>query len=77
MKQLENIITFASVTHAMKARELLRRHRISANLIRTPAKLRRGSCGYSLVIPRQFAQAAALVRDNRLPYRHMFGDDAP
>ena len=74
---MENIITFATVTHAMKARELLRKHRISANLIRTPAKLRQGSCGYSLVIPRRFSDAAKLIRDHRLPFRAMFGDEAP
>ena len=53
---MENIITFASVTNAMKAKELLRQHRIASRVIRTPAKLRRGSCGYSLVIPKRFSE---------------------
>lgn len=72
---MENIITFVSVTHAMKARELLRKHRISANLIRTPAKLRQGSCGYSLVIPKRFSDAAKLIRSHQYPYKSMFGDE--
>lgn len=74
---MKNIITFVSVTHAMKARDLLRQHRIAANLMRTPAKLRQGSCGYSLVIPRRFAEAVQLIRDHKLPYKTIFGDETP
>ncbi len=40
---MENIIAFASMTNAMKAKDMLRQNGISARLIRTPANLRRGS----------------------------------
>ena len=73
---MENIITFASVTNAMKAKDLLRQHRIASRVIRTPAKLRRGSCGYSLVIPKRFSEAAELVRSSRIPYRGIYAADA-
>ena len=73
---MENIITFASVTNAMKAKELLRQHRIASRVIRTPAKLRRGSCGYSLVIPKRFSEAAELVERSGIPYRGIYADGA-
>ena len=73
---MEKLITFGSMTNAMKAKELLRRHRIPATLIRTPAKLRRGSCGYSLVIPKRFSEAAEMVERSGIPYRGIYADGA-
>lgn len=73
---MDNIITFASVTSAMKAKELLRTKQIGARMIRTPEKLRHGSCGYSLVIPNRFSEAAELVRGSRIPYRGIYADGA-
>ncbi len=35
---MDNIITFASVTSAMKAKELLRTRQIGARMIRTPER---------------------------------------
>ena len=35
---MENIIAFASMTNAMKAKDMLRQNGISARLIRTPAQ---------------------------------------
>ena len=73
---MENIITFASMTNAMRAKEALNKSRIYSRLIRTPARLRKGSCGYSLVIPKHFDEAAELIRGSRIPYRGIFADDA-
>ena len=74
---MENTITFASVTDAMRAREALRKHRIFSKLIRTPAKLRKGSCGYSLVIGKDFSKAVDIIHQKKLPYRGIFaGDEA-
>ena len=73
---MENIITFASMTNAMRARELLHKHRISATMMRTPAKLRRGSCGYSLLVPRRFDEAVERIQAARIPYRGIYADGA-
>ncbi len=73
---MENIITFASMTNAMKARELLRGHKIPTRLIRTPAPLRKGSCGYSLVVPNRFTRAAELLQMKGIPYKGVFADGA-
>ena len=42
------LILFHSMTSVLKGREALRRRGISSRVIRTPAQLRRRSCGYSL-----------------------------
>ncbi len=72
---MENIITFVSVTNAMKAKELLRANGIFSRVIRTPARLRKGSCGYSLVVPKNFARAAELIKNSKIPYKGIFADD--
>lgn len=74
---MENIITFASMTNAMRAKEALNKKRIPSRLIRTPARLRKGSCGYSLVINSRFIQACRLIKELGIPYKEMIGDEAP
>lgn len=74
---MENIITFASMTNAMRAKEALNKSRIYSQLIRTPARLRKGSCGYSLVVKSRFSQACGLIKELNIPYKEMIGDDAP
>ena len=72
---MQNIITFSSMTAAMRARELLRKNRISARMLRTPAKYRRGSCGYSLMTEQNAEKAAALLRQAGIGYRGVFAAD--
>ena len=73
---MENIITFASMTAAMKARDALKQNRISSRVIRTPAKLRRGSCGYSLTVPKRFSDAVEIIRERNIPYKGVYAGDA-
>ena len=63
-----NLMTFSSMTAVMKARELLRRSGIRSATVRTPASLRRGSCGYSLRIPQRYEKAAALLNKHNIPF---------
>lgn len=72
---MENMIAFASMTNAMKAKELLRAGGISSRVVRTPARLRKGSCGYSLAVQEKFAQAAELIKKNNIPYKGIYADD--
>ena len=72
---MENIITFASMTNAMKAKEILRAGGISSRVIRTPARLRKGSCGYSLVVPKQFSRAAELIKEKNISFKGIYADD--
>lgn len=72
---MENIITFASMTNAMKAKDTLRQNGISARLIRTPSNLRRGSCGYSLTVSKSFTRAVELLQMKHIPYKGIFAGD--
>lgn len=73
---MENIIIFASMTAAMKARDALKQNRISSRVIRTPAKLRRGSCGYSLIVPKRFPDAVEIIRERGIPFKGIHAGDA-
>ena len=64
---MENkLIMFGSMTPMMRARELLRRHGIRGITVRTPAHLRRGSCGYSLLVKRGFDEAVSLIKNENI-----------
>ena len=62
-----DLILFHSMTSVLKGREALRRHGIQSRVIRTPSKLRRGSCGYSLLIRRRFDDALSIIKEARIP----------
>lgn len=72
---MKKLISFASMTDAIKARDFLRSRNISAKTIRTPAKFRRGSCGYSLVIYGNHGEEE-LLREKSIPFRGVFAYDA-
>ncbi len=61
---MDNLIVFDSMTEALRARDLLRGRGISSRLVRTPAKLRHGSCGYSLAVKGDYARAWEFLRKN-------------
>lgn len=61
-----NLILFPSMTAVLKAREVLRRRGINSRVIRTPANLRRRSCGYSLLVKRGFDEAASLIKNENI-----------
>ncbi|MEE0956986.1 MAG: DUF3343 domain-containing protein [Ruminococcus sp.] len=62
-----NLILFHSMTSVLKGREVLRRRGIASRVIRTPSQLRRGSCGYSLLINRRFDEALRLIEQENIP----------
>lgn len=59
-----NLIIFNSVTFAIRSRDLLKKNRIDARLVRTPSHLRNRSCGYSLLIINRFDEAKSLILSN-------------
>ena len=61
-----NLILFPSMTAVLKAREVLRRRGINSRVIRTPANLRRRSCGYSLRVKRGFDEAVSLIKNENI-----------
>ena len=69
VKNMENnLIIFDSITPVMKSRDLLKNHRISSRSVRTPAKLRKKSCGYSLYVKNDFSDALKIIKDNNVRY---------
>ncbi len=70
------LIMFGSMTSVMRARELLRRHGIRSITVRTPANLRRGSCGYSLKVG-DSERAVSLFRQNRVTFVGVAAADSP
>lgn len=63
-----NLIIFDSITPVMKSRDLLKSHRIASRIVRTPAKLREKSCGYSLYVKNEFGDALKIIKDNNVRY---------
>jgi hypothetical protein len=51
----------------MRSRDLLKKERINARLIRTPSGLRKKSCGYSLLVTEDFDKALKLIQSNGIP----------
>lgn len=65
---MENLIIFNSMTAAMKARDLLRRHGIATRLTKTPGRLRRGTCSYSLRVRPDTDRAVEILEKHGLPF---------
>lgn len=63
-----NLIMFNSVTSAMKCREVLRKNKISCEVIRTPTHLRRKSCGHSVFIKKDFGRAMEVVKRQNIKF---------
>lgn len=68
---------FHSMTTLMRAREVLRRHGILSRVIRTPSKLRGGSCGSSLLVRRDFERAMEILERHRIPVARVSEVDFP
>lgn len=55
------LLTMSSITRAMRARELLRRHGIEASMERVP-HIPGVGCGYGVFVPARQEEARALLR---------------
>ena len=65
----KNIITFESVTYAIKARKILSRANISSKLIKTDSLSLSAGCTHGLEISASsFLDAVKLLRDNNIEY---------
>lgn len=56
------LILVASVTYAMKGREILQGHGIKAYIERTPKNLDINSCGYCLFVPFEIDKAESILQ---------------
>lgn len=70
----KNIMTFSSLTYAMKGREMLNQNNIYSTLIRTPVSLK-VSCGYSLYIPKNMEKATEILTKGKIKFTGIYSVD--
>ena len=58
----KNLIMMASITYAIKAKEVLSKRGIRSEVVRTHRHKSRAGCGYSLYVPRNFSQAVSIIK---------------
>ena len=64
---MQAIITFRSITPAQRGMHVLKNHRLSCDLRRTPSELEDKGCGYCLHIQEdQMDTAILLLKENRV-----------
>ena len=60
-------ITFSSVTHAMKAKTVLRSHGIYTEMVKiSQTKTQRG-CGYRLLLDKNVQKALTVIKSHGIP----------
>ncbi len=69
-------VTFRSITPAQRGHRLLRSQTIECALQRTPRWMEERGCGYCLRLREEdVARAAALLRENNLPYSKIYAEE--
>ncbi len=63
---MDNVVQLSSATHAMRARDLLRKRGIRSEVRRVSGKKGRGVCSYSLKIYNRFDEAIEILRGNNI-----------
>ncbi len=72
---MDNLLRLASVTDAMKARELLGKHRIRAVIKRIPAGKGESSCGYGVYIYGNVNKTIEILESNGIFLGGLAPDD--
>ena len=63
---MDNLIKLSSLTHAMRASDILRKHGIKSRVIRIPASRGFENCSYGLRIDKKLNEAVRILRDNNI-----------
>ena len=64
-----DILTIPTVTLALKAKRILGRHGIKANVIKADATTNKNGCAYAIEIPStDFFSAITLIKEAEIPY---------
>ncbi len=72
------LIVMSSITYAMKGKELLKKHGISAAVERTPKKFFNGKgCGYSLYVPQKTDEAEEILKEHGIKVLGRIGGEKP
>lgn len=73
-KMQSGLLTFSTVTYAMKAQSLLQRSGIRAEIQKTQDRQRNG-CQYTIRINARFTTAVELLDKMNIPYQNALKDD--
>lgn len=71
----KNLIMMASITYAMKAKEVLSKKGIRSEIVRTPRNAVRAGCGYSLYVPKNFSRAVSIIKASGIKITGIIGED--
>ncbi len=63
---MDNLIRLSSVTSAMKARDILKKHGIYSKVQRIPAKKGQGACSYGVLLKNNIEKAVGILNDNNI-----------
>ncbi len=58
----KNLIMMTSITNAMKAKDVLSKKGIRAEIVRTPKRKAKSGCGYSLYVPKNYQKAVSIIK---------------
>ncbi|MBQ5347629.1 MAG: DUF3343 domain-containing protein [Ruminococcus sp.] len=73
---MDNLIKLSSVTQAMKAKDILKKHGIHSKVHRIPAKKGQGSCSYGLLINKRLNEAVNILSENNIKvFGRAFGEN--
>lgn len=71
----KTIFVFNTLTYTQRGREALRRRGIRTQIIRTPAQLREGSCGYSLLVLNRVDESIEILKAMNIPVQGVYPAD--
>ena len=63
---MDNLIRLSSMTLAMRARDILKKHGIKSKVTRIQPSRGRGSCSYGLKIDNRLYEAVDILRNNNI-----------
>ncbi|MCR5653616.1 MAG: DUF3343 domain-containing protein [Ruminococcus sp.] len=63
---MDNLIRLSSMTQAMRARDILKKHGIKSKVTRIQPSRDRGSCSYGLKIDNRLYEAVDILRNNNI-----------
>lgn len=63
---MDNLVALSSVTSAMRAKDILKKHGIQSQVARIPSSYNKGQCSYGLKINSKLNEAVEILRDNNI-----------
>ncbi|MEE3427657.1 MAG: DUF3343 domain-containing protein [Ruminococcus sp.] len=65
---MDNLIRLSSVTSAMRAKDILKKHGIYSKVQRIPAKRGQGSCSYGILLKNNIEKAVDILNDYNIKF---------